>query len=474
MQDINRILPFLLQRMREGRIAFFLGAGVPASEARLPSGEQLRRRLLQELGEKKTSKVSLSTAAQRFEDLRDRIELFEFLRREVKFQGNVGDAEVCPTYKMLFEFPTTTFLTTNFDELVETCAQHKGVNLRVYKMDKQLANFRLEERKLLKIHGDFSVPANEIVVTSGDYESYSGRCPLFCHSIADIFLKHTVVFLGYSLSDPNFLHIYGEVLRKIGSDLKMRSFAIIASSTSSDVQQHWRKRGVQVVVGSARSFVGQLLDAYKRDQSTFQTSRSVIKIRKGESLRRPIFGGDTSARRIRQSFAYYISSRKAQLKELSFASCTVDTVQTSIEILNPKRKLARAARTKAGEFVDLLSAKGFFPRLLPFLDEVSLDKRRRIIEAADFCIVLISSAAYEGKLNTLYGGIARKKPVIVFLHQNMRGRLEEDLVFAGLLYYGATVDLFKTRDLTQCSLRARMAEIIETQTDYWLVRAMGL
>lgn len=181
MQDINRILPFLLQRMREGRIAFFLGAGVPASEARLPSGEQPRRRLLQELGEKKASKDSLPTVAQRFEHLRDRIELFEFLRREVKFQGNVDDAEVCPTYKMLFEFPITTFLTTNFDELVETCAQHKGVDLQVYKMDRQLANFRLEKRKLLKIHGDFSVPANEIVVTSRDYESYSGRCPLFCH-----------------------------------------------------------------------------------------------------------------------------------------------------------------------------------------------------------------------------------------------------------------------------------------------------
>jgi hypothetical protein len=64
--------------------------------------------------------------------------------------------------------------------------------------------------EIYKIHGCCTSP-NSIIVTSGDYDSFQGRNPYLAAKLLTIFVEHPIIFLGYSLSDPNVTQILSSI-----------------------------------------------------------------------------------------------------------------------------------------------------------------------------------------------------------------------------------------------------------------------
>ena len=98
-------------------------------------------------------------------------------------------------------------ITTNYDTLLE----------QVFKFEKYTGQEELlfspsqGVAEIYKIHGCCENP-DSIVITSKDYESFNERNAYLAAKLLTIFLEHPIIFLGYSISDPNIQSILKSIV----------------------------------------------------------------------------------------------------------------------------------------------------------------------------------------------------------------------------------------------------------------------
>lgn len=102
-------------------------------------------------------------------------------------------------------------ITTNYDPLLE----HAFPDFEVFVgQDQMLFAHPQGVGEIYKIHGSCEDP-DSLVLTRDDYERFSERNPYLAAKLLTVFVEHPVLFIGYSLGDPNVT----EVLRSIAQVL---------------------------------------------------------------------------------------------------------------------------------------------------------------------------------------------------------------------------------------------------------------
>jgi hypothetical protein len=105
-------------------------------------------------------------------------------------------------------------ITTNYDGLLERTFPEFKVFIG---QDELLFTDPQGVGEIYKIHGDMLRPES-IVLTSDDFSEYADRNPYLAAKLLTIFIEHPVIFLGYSLRDPNVTQILASIATVLTRD----------------------------------------------------------------------------------------------------------------------------------------------------------------------------------------------------------------------------------------------------------------
>ena len=149
----------------------------------------------------------------------------------------IGAVDPVPlvNHTLLAQLGIADMWTTNFDPLIETADS----GLTVITRDEDLAERAVAQRRLCKMHG--SVPRGEadldsvrcrLVLSRGDYERYEWTHPRLWRLLQAQFLTSSFLFLGFSMTDPNFEAVF-RIARHATADRLMQHYAIMKRSDSN-------------------------------------------------------------------------------------------------------------------------------------------------------------------------------------------------------------------------------------------------
>jgi len=214
------IIRLLAADIAEGRCLPFVGAGFSIN-ADLPHG--LTMPTWRELAETLASiagidpHLSPPAVASQFAKRFGRVQLIEAIRQalhtDVATPGRAHDA-----FAML---PFDTVYTTNFDTLLEDAYHSLKAPYKALVGEHQMPFHGGKGRTtIVKMHGDVR-HQEYIVVSTEDYVSYLDRYPLVATHLSAMLITRTPLFIGYSLSDPNFLSIQRVVESRLGEFVRM-------------------------------------------------------------------------------------------------------------------------------------------------------------------------------------------------------------------------------------------------------------
>lgn len=198
----------LAKEALSGTLALFLGAGVSAA-AGLPAWDTLLASLAETSGLDEAQRASLAQLspldrAHIIErKLGSELRLFEELRKRLDFPN------FSLAHAMLAALPSLEAVTTNYDTLFEqACAAiERPVTV--------IPEKRLQrgQRWLLKLHGSIDGLPKNLVLTRQSYLRYGNERSALAGTVAGLLLTRHMLFVGFSMSDDNFLRIADEVRR---------------------------------------------------------------------------------------------------------------------------------------------------------------------------------------------------------------------------------------------------------------------
>ncbi len=208
---IHKLPEHLVDAVAHGVCVAFAGAGVSMSSG-MPGWRDLVSNLIEEIRRIDPSKEQefgeqvvagqLTQAAQYA-----KIELGERAYFDVLLRLYRTSAKPSTNHDLLSQIPFRGIITTNFDKLLETaCTLNTGLMPTIFTSlsTSALASVLFSHRPFVfKFHGDIDHPES-IILTKQDYDRVIFRSPHVKTFLHSIFSQNTVLFIGYSLNDPDF------------------------------------------------------------------------------------------------------------------------------------------------------------------------------------------------------------------------------------------------------------------------------
>lgn len=178
----------------------------PANSGQATDQNQQRERLLKQSG----ATSAYLRVAEEFEAQFGRNALDKLIL------ANVPDRQFTPgkLHEMLVQLPWADIMTTNWDTLLERAAE--SAEERVYDILRTVEEIpEARAPRVIKLHGSF--PSHRpFVFTEEDFRTYPARFGAFVNLAQQLAMENTLVLLGFSGDDPNFLFWSGWVRDRLG------------------------------------------------------------------------------------------------------------------------------------------------------------------------------------------------------------------------------------------------------------------
>ena len=208
----------LLKAVRDHKCMLFIGSGL-SSQAGYPSWSSLITTLVETAKQVPNARTG---GIEQYELKKDYFTLAEFARSALgpaQYSALIRDQlgkPVKPTeaHRVIAMTDYRGLITTNYDRLLETATtQFRQWAPNTFTAD-SISSLAVAlynpEFFIFKLHGDIGSPES-IILTSRDYDRLILRNPHARSFLQAVFLNYTVLFVGYSLGDPDFQLILSEL-----------------------------------------------------------------------------------------------------------------------------------------------------------------------------------------------------------------------------------------------------------------------
>lgn len=154
-----------------------------------------------------------------------------------------------PLSEAIFDIHPSHIITTNYDNLIETSKSIFRSQYELIVKDADLLNSN-KNKYIIKMHGDLN-DVESIVLKESDYLNYSQNHILIETFIKALLTDHTLLFLGYSISDYNikliiswinFMRSQNNAIGKNGI-----SYLVSCKKISKSEEKYFKNNGIEII-----------------------------------------------------------------------------------------------------------------------------------------------------------------------------------------------------------------------------------
>ena len=234
-----------------GDLVVFAGAGI-STEAPTVMPFTLYEHVRGELDLDPSEDLSFPALMTKFEAARGRMTLLETIKQRLDYVKSFPsiDGQASQFHKELAGvFTVKEIVTTNWDDYFERCC-----GAQPFVTDEDWVFSKSSERKVFKLHGSILNPGS-IIATEADYK----RCyrnlnqGLVGAKLKETLATKTIVFIGYSLRDSDFVRLYRLMKRRMG-DILPRSYIV----TLDDGEQPHIAKDMHIIHTNGVHFLREL------------------------------------------------------------------------------------------------------------------------------------------------------------------------------------------------------------------------
>ncbi|TMU54589.1 SIR2 family protein [Flagellimonas algicola] len=200
--EFNNNASSIKEAINNDRLVVFAGAGV-SKDSGIPLWNELQEGIRERLNEE-TSEVDPLKIAQLLYNEKGEKEYNDILKK-LLFEKQDSPNQL---HEILFELNPQHIITTNYDHHFESIINDHGLPFSIVSKDEDLP-YASQKKLLIKYHGDFE--NHNIVLKENDYLEFSKNHTLKEVFVKSLFSNKVILFVGYSVSDPNLKLLIREI-----------------------------------------------------------------------------------------------------------------------------------------------------------------------------------------------------------------------------------------------------------------------
>lgn len=205
-------IDFLAEELLKEKLVIFVGAGA-SIDSNLPSWNTLIQAFAKELKlkEGELSDDEILDIPEEYYKIFGKVPFYDILDK-------IFNKEFSPNsiHEILEKLEINYIITTNFDTLIEK-KLNKSYEYDVIKKDEDLAHSS-RNKMIIKMHGDLK--NKNIILKRSDFKEYAKKFPLISTFIKGLFTTNTILFIGYSLNDPNVKNMLSWIKKILKEDFR--------------------------------------------------------------------------------------------------------------------------------------------------------------------------------------------------------------------------------------------------------------